>query len=398
MRSLATNQVCLPVHVALPPLRGVPLAAAPTLPGTHTPLPSQVSIRRGAHAEAYEVAPYSLTLLTKNEEAELYVGDHLQVGQGSKWGDCACVFHLLVLTALYALVPHRPAKPKQLLNPPFERLGCHALTLQLTILPTAADPAQEAAEHEQGASSATQAAAASSEAAPAKTLRQGSGLIARPPVPLFFPPLTAEGAGGSGRIAASGTDDEQDHEEEDEDEERDEEPSLSERGLAAVFASPPLVGVAGAMRPPSQTSLLGVGRKQQGGAQPTPALPPLPPPAQETLPKGRRPRAEESDGGEGEGEEEEGGAMGGMAKRARPAEQEQEAAVAMDVAEAENKKRRGSLGDALMAPLGGWISSLFTSGSKRAAGRAIDDDQQLGSKKRRTTTAAMEEEEAVVPE
>jgi len=40
---------------------------------------NQVSIRRGAHAEANGAVPYSLALLTKGGEEEMFVGDHLQV-------------------------------------------------------------------------------------------------------------------------------------------------------------------------------------------------------------------------------------------------------------------------------------------------------------------------------
>lgn len=184
-------------------------------------------------------------------------------------------------------------------------------------------------------------------------MRQGSGLNARAPVPLssslFSPPLR------------DAEEDKIEEEEEDDDNERGEEPALSERGLAAVFASPPLVGQTGPMRPVSQTAAPGGGGKGTG-IQPTPALPPLSPPARATLSKERGPVTES----EGEdGEEKESAASGADRKRARPAEAEekgdQEGAAAAGV---QSKKRRRSLGDAL----GGWISSLFASASKSGQG------------------------------
>lgn len=96
VRSLATNQVrpaadgTYLAKTKRPPTptthqrRLFPLTIAPS---THT----QVSIRRGAHAEARGAAGYSLALLAKGGEEELYVGDHLQVRV------CVCVWPWLGL-------------------------------------------------------------------------------------------------------------------------------------------------------------------------------------------------------------------------------------------------------------------------------------------------------------
>lgn len=237
----------------------------------------------------------------------------------------------------------------------------------------------------------------------ALTVRQNSALGIRPPVPLsasLFSPAGGGSGSGSGSsdsgsiksaTTGAGADDSQEGEGEGEGEEG--EPALSERGLAAVFASPPLVGLGGGPAPLQR-------RQGAGPAVPTPALPPLPPPALHT--QGKRPRGAREEDGEDEEEVQEGD---GAAAGARGGGAAGGAAAAAGL-EGPSSKRRRSLGDALLAPIG-FISSLFASAVKPPAKRAAvdsdsDSDREAeeeggsgagagagGKKKRRRITAVM---------